>query len=161
MSKQQFMRQTFLFQKSNGCHCDRPRSNCLFCLVAQVVVPYCCRFSVGLANSSRTAACCEIAVVSKGRSPSFSICVPARDAPGSSDPVPIAGDRGGVPGSSDPVSTAASRGDGSHCDCGLFSPARYPPILMRIGPRCTHRRVPGSIMVGAGDADGVGGSLFS
>ena len=48
----------------------------------------------------------------------------ARDALGSSDPVPIACDCGGVPGSSDPVSTAARRGDGSHCDDGLFSPAR-------------------------------------
>ena len=26
---------------------------------------------------------------------------------------------------------------------------------MRIGPRCTHRRVPGSRLVGAGDADVV------
>ena len=26
---------------------------------------------------------------------------------------------------------------------------------MRIEPRCTHRRVPGSMLVGAGDASGI------
>ena len=33
--------------------------------------------------------------------------------------------------------------------------------LLRIGSRYTHRRVPGSMVVDAGDADEVGGSLFS
>ena len=68
-------------------------------------------------------------LVSKVKISSSSIIfVSARDAPGP-DPVLIAGDCGGVPGSSDPVSTAARRGDGSHCDDGLFSPARRSPII--------------------------------
>ena len=67
-------------------------------------------------------------LVSKGKTSSSSIiCVSARDTLGP-DPVLIAGDRGGVPGSSDPVSTTARRGDGSHCDDGLLSPARFSPI---------------------------------
>ena len=32
--------------------------------------------------------------------------------------------------------------------------------LMRIGSRCTDRKIPGSMMVGTGDVDGAGGWLF-
>ena len=32
---------------------------------------------------------------------------------------------------------------------------------MRIGSRCTHRKVPVYMLIGAGDTDDVGGSLFS
>ena len=49
------------FQKSNDFTVDLPRSNCLLCSVDHAVIPCCCRFFVGLANSSQAAACCEVA----------------------------------------------------------------------------------------------------
>ena len=49
-----------LFRKVRN-HSDLPRSNCLFCLAAQTVVPCRCRIVVSLANSSRTSACCVVA----------------------------------------------------------------------------------------------------
>ena len=72
-ANRQYMRQKhfFLFRKVMV-HYDRPRSNCLFCSVAQAVVPCCCRFFVGLANSSQIAACCEVAIVSFSSSTSTS-----------------------------------------------------------------------------------------
>ena len=70
----------------------------------------------------------QTTLVSKRKISSFSVlCVSVCDTP-DPDPVPIAGDRGGVPGLSDPVLTATRRGDGSHCDDGLFSPARCSAI---------------------------------
>ena len=47
--------------KSNTFTVDLPRSNCLLYSVDHAVIPCCCRFFVGLANSSRAAACCEVA----------------------------------------------------------------------------------------------------
>ena len=49
------------FQKRNDFTFDLPRSNCLLCSVDHAVVPCCCHFFVGLANSSREAACFEVA----------------------------------------------------------------------------------------------------
>ena len=54
-------RQIFLFSEKYMYHNNLPLSNSLFCSVAQAVVRRCCRFSVGLTNSSRTAACCVVA----------------------------------------------------------------------------------------------------